>query len=67
MAGLNCRVLGEDINLVVQSVCNNVFVYSYLLRVLMISTSFAILLATCFATCVGVINEQSIEERYEEQ
>ena len=43
IAGLNCRVLGEDVKLVVDIFCNKIFMYSFILRILFSASSFAIL------------------------
>lgn len=59
LAGLNCRVLGEDVKIVIQVACNNLFVNSYLLRIMFIITSFSIVLIMMLAVCAGVRSVRS--------
>lgn len=58
IAGLNCRVVGEDASLAVNTICNSFMKYSYLLRVMFITAAFSVLLAVMCAFCVGLRSER---------
>lgn len=51
---LDCKVLGEDLQLVVNTFCTQVFNYSFKMRVFSIMGSFALLLIMFCATCLGM-------------
>lgn len=68
VAGLNCLVLGEDINLIVSTTCNQLFNSFYFLRLAFGISAFAILFSLCCTTWSGVraykISIQNIGEIY---
>jgi hypothetical protein len=52
VAGLNCKVIGEDLGILVNSLCVSNFNTFYISRIAMGLVSFGILFSTCFITCV---------------
>lgn len=56
LAGLNCKILGEDLVYASDQLCSKSFVHSYILRVMFIISSFCIMLMLCFVTCLGKSN-----------
>lgn len=54
MAGLNCRVLGEDIVNAKNTICVSLFNSIFFLLVTIGTTSFALLFALCCIVCTGV-------------
>lgn len=54
IAGLNCLLLGEDINLIVNTTCNKLFNTFYFLRLTLGISAFGILFSLCCTTCSGV-------------
>lgn len=54
MAGLNCLILGEDINLIANTACSKLFNTLFLLRLALGLSGFGILFALCCSTCSGV-------------
>ena len=54
IAGLNCLLLGEDINLVANTACTKLFNTFYFLRLTLGIAAFGILFSLCCTTCTGV-------------
>lgn len=54
VAGLNCKVLGEDIIIAKNTVCVSLFNSIFFLLVTVGTTSFAFLFGMCCITCSGV-------------
>lgn len=54
IAGLNCQIIGEDLNLVIGSICVSNFNTIYITRLLMGIAAFGILFAMCCIVCSGV-------------
>lgn len=54
LTGLNCQILGEDINLIVSTTCNSLFNTFYFLRIILAIVSFCILFSICCITCSGI-------------
>lgn len=54
IAGLNCKIIGEDLTLVVGSICVSNFNTLYITRLLMGIAAFGILFAMCCIVCSGV-------------
>lgn len=54
VAGLNCKVLGEDIIIAKNTVCVSLFNSIFFLLVTVGTTSFAFLFGICCITCAGV-------------
>ena len=54
IAGLNCQIIGEDLNLVIASICISNFNTFYITRLLMGIAAFGILFAMCCIVCSGV-------------
>lgn len=54
IAGLNCLVLGEDLNLMSNTICTKFFITFYYLRLTLGLSAFGILFALCCTTCSGV-------------
>jgi hypothetical protein len=54
IAGLNCLVIGQDLNNFVSTICVSNFITIYITRQLMGISSFAILFALCCIVCSGV-------------
>lgn len=54
VAGLNCLLLGEDINLLANTACNKLFVTLSMLRLTLGLAAFGILFSMCCTTCSGV-------------
>ncbi len=51
---LSCKVLGEDIDLIVNTFCTQFFNYSFKMRILTIIISFCLLLVLFCSTCLGM-------------
>lgn len=54
VAGLNCRLIGEDFVTLSDTFCKNVFTVSYFSRLALGCASFGILFAICCGACTGV-------------
>ena len=54
IAGLNCQIIGEDLQLVIGSICISNFNTLYITRLLMGIAAFGILFAMCCIVCSGV-------------
>lgn len=54
LAGLNCLLLGDDLNLVINSTCTSFFNTFYFLRFSLGVAAFGILFTLCCTTCSGV-------------
>jgi hypothetical protein len=54
MAGLNCRLIGEDIQRASNTFCQSIFNISYFSRLVLGLASFGILFAMCCGVCTGV-------------
>ncbi len=54
IAGLNCRLIGEDIMLLVNSICVSNFNTIYITRMAMGIIAFGILISLCCIVCSGV-------------
>lgn len=54
IAGFNCRLFGEDLTLLVNTLCARFFNVFYFLRLAMGILSFAILFGMCCSVCAGV-------------
>lgn len=54
IAGLNCQIIGEDLGLVVGSICVSNFNTIYITRLLMGIAAFGILFSMCCIVCSGV-------------
>lgn len=54
VAGLNCRLIGEDIQRATTTFCQSVFTVSYFTRLVLGLASFGILFSLCCGVCTGV-------------
>lgn len=65
IAGFNCRVLGEDVVLLVNTFCDNVLVTTYFLQITFGVVGYLILFISCCSVCLGVrhLRKQEDEER----
>ena len=54
VAGLNCRLIGEDFNTFTDTFCQSFFTVSYFARLAIGCASFGILFAVCFGPWTGV-------------
>lgn len=54
IAGLNCAILGEDLFLVVNSMCVHGFKLSFFIRLAFGIAGFGVLFTVCCASCTGV-------------
>lgn len=54
LTGLNCLILGEDINLIVSTTCDSLFNTFFFLRIILGIVSFSILFIICCITFSGV-------------
>ena len=54
IAGFNCRVLGEDVLLLVNTFCDNVLVTTYFLQITFGVVGYLILFISCCSVCLGV-------------
>jgi hypothetical protein len=54
IAGLNCQIIGEDLGLVIGSICVSNFNTLYITRLLMGIAAFGILFSMCCIVCSGV-------------
>ena len=63
IAGLNCLLIGEDINLVVSTLCVSNFNTLYITRLVMGISSFGILFALCCIVCSGVRHYKHSERK----
>ena len=54
VAGLNCRLIGEDFTAFTDTFCQSFFVVSYFARLAVGCASFGILFSICFGVCTGV-------------
>ena len=54
VAGLNCRLIGEDFSTFTNTFCQNFFTVSYFARLAIGCASFGILFSICFGACTGV-------------
>ena len=54
VAGLNCKLIGEDLQRFSQTFCQSVFTISYFTRLVMGLASFGILFSLCCGVCTGV-------------
>jgi hypothetical protein len=54
VAGLNCKLIGEDIQMVTSTFCQSVFTISYFTRLVLGLASFGILFSLCCGVCTGV-------------
>jgi hypothetical protein len=54
IAGLNCLLLGEDINLISSTACTKLFTTFYFLRLTLGIAAFGILFTMCCSVCSGV-------------
>lgn len=53
LAGLNCRLMGEDFQRLQQSVCGSLYKDIYVARIVFGVASYGVLLALCFFVCVA--------------
>ena len=53
IAGFNCRIFGEDISLIINTLCARFFNVFYFLRIALGIGSFGILFTMCCAVCAG--------------
>lgn len=63
LAGLNCLLLGEDINLIVSTTCSSLFTTIYFLRLTLAMVAFGLLFSVCCITCSGVRAFKNNERR----
>ena len=63
IAGLNCLIIGEDLSLMVSSICVSNFNTLYITRLLMGISSFGILFALCCIVCSGVRHYKHSERK----
>jgi hypothetical protein len=54
VAGLNCKLIGEDLQRFSKTFCQSVFTISYFTRLVMGLASFGILFSLCCSVCTGV-------------
>ena len=54
VAGLNCRLIGEDFSIFTDTFCQSLFTVSYFARLAIGGASFGILFSICFGVCIGV-------------
>lgn len=54
IAGLNCGIIGEDLFLIVNSVCSHGYKLSFFIRLAFGIAGFGILFSVCCASCTGV-------------
>lgn len=54
IAGLNCRLIGEDLSTFTNTFCQSVFTVSYFNRLTIGCASFGLLFAMCCGVCTGV-------------
>lgn len=54
IAGLNCKVLSEDVNLTIQTICDSTFAYVFFQRIMFAIAGWAIMILACFSVCFGV-------------
>ena len=67
IAGLNCRVLGEDATLFVKTFCNNALTVSFLLAIIFGVVGYLILFISCCSVCLGVRHYKKQEEEERKQ
>lgn len=60
---LNCKVLGEDVELVTNTFCTQVFNFAFKMRVLSIMGSFCLLLIMFCSTCLGMRSYNAAKTR----
>ena len=63
IAGLNCLIIGEGLDLMVSSICVSNFNTLYITRLLMGISSFGILFALCCIVCSGVRHYKHSERK----
>ena len=54
IAGLNCNLFGEDLELIINTLCARFFNVFFFLRLALGITAFGILFAMCCSVCAGV-------------
>lgn len=54
VAGLNCKLIGQDIQMATTTFCQSVFTISYFTRLVLGLASFGILFSMCCGVCTGV-------------
>jgi hypothetical protein len=54
VAGLNCKLIGQDIQMATTTFCQSVFTISYFTRLVLGLASFGILFSLCCGVCTGV-------------
>lgn len=54
IAGLNCKVIAEDVTLVIQTICDSTFAYVFFQRIMFAIAGWAIMILACFTVCFGV-------------
>lgn len=54
IAGLNCAIIGEDLFLIVNTVCSHGFKLSFFIRLAFGIAGFGVLFTACCASCTGV-------------
>ena len=54
IAGLNCRLIGEDIQRTFDTLCQSLFTITFYIRLVMGLASFGILFSMCCGVCTGV-------------
>lgn len=65
ISGLNCLILGEDVNLMADVICINIFNTIYWLRLATAALAMSILVVLCCSTCSGVrAYRQSNHKKY---
>lgn len=65
--GLNCRTIGEDLVLLKNTACVNIFNALYISLVTVGISSFALLLAMCCMVCAGVRQYKQVGKLQSEQ
>lgn len=54
VVGVNCLIMGEDLNLVIGTACGKLFTLFYYLRIAVGMIAFGMLFSMCCGTCAGV-------------
>lgn len=56
MSGVNCQLIGDDLNLIVSTMCAKFFTSFYILRMVTGMIAFGMLFSICCITCTNVRN-----------
>lgn len=68
-AGLSCKLIGEDMQMLSDTVCNRMLPQLYIMLVILGVVSFALMFTLCFLTCSTVrhYDQFLIDEEYGEE